>query len=393
MKVALTCPASLPATQFGGILFLGVHIAEKLSTRGIEITIYTTDLDFAKDVNHFNPKMPRIEQMSGFTIKRSHVFFKIKLFFVNPGIYRQIKNDNPDIIHAIGIRGFQALASALFAKFNHKPLVISDQGGLYSHPDYRTGIGKLLYKIQEPAIRFIVNQANRIIVANEYERSLFLKYCDASKTFIIENGIDFENLQKIPFDFKAKYKIKNRFLLFLGRFNKVKGIDTLIDAFSLVCKKTDLEDVILVIMGSDFGYKKQMIEQIKREKIEHRVIVIEKPLRDEVISAYHACKFLVLPSRWEMSPLTHLEGFACKKTVVSTNVFGIPGVVQNGNNGILVDPGEPTQLSEAISTLLHDEDMLETFGKNGWDFVRMNCTSDRMAEKVLNVYNSVLNKN
>ena len=51
MKIALVCPASLPATQFGGILFLGVDIAKELSNKNHEVTIYTTDLDFAN-----NPK-------------------------------------------------------------------------------------------------------------------------------------------------------------------------------------------------------------------------------------------------------------------------------------------------------------------------------------------------
>ena len=51
MKIGISCPASLPATQFGGILFLGVDIAKELSNKNHEVTIYTTDLDFAN-----NPK-------------------------------------------------------------------------------------------------------------------------------------------------------------------------------------------------------------------------------------------------------------------------------------------------------------------------------------------------
>ena len=51
LKIALVCPASLPATQFGGILFLCVDIARELSKIGNDITIFTTDMDFAN-----NPK-------------------------------------------------------------------------------------------------------------------------------------------------------------------------------------------------------------------------------------------------------------------------------------------------------------------------------------------------
>ena len=47
MKIALVCPASLPATQFGGIVFLAVDLAREISKMGHHVTIYTTDLDFS----------------------------------------------------------------------------------------------------------------------------------------------------------------------------------------------------------------------------------------------------------------------------------------------------------------------------------------------------------
>ena len=47
MKIALVCPASLPATQFGGIVFLAVNLADEMSKLGHDVTIYTTDLDFS----------------------------------------------------------------------------------------------------------------------------------------------------------------------------------------------------------------------------------------------------------------------------------------------------------------------------------------------------------
>ena len=51
MKIALICPASLPATQFGGILFLCVDVARECSNNGHNVTIYTSDLDFANNLH------------------------------------------------------------------------------------------------------------------------------------------------------------------------------------------------------------------------------------------------------------------------------------------------------------------------------------------------------
>ena len=113
MRIALVCPASLPATQFGGILFLAVDIATELSKEGHVTTIFTTDLDFANNPKFFNKKLPRIEKVNNFLINRTHVWFAYKLFFVNPGIYSQLIKDKPDIIHTIGVRSFQSFAAAL----------------------------------------------------------------------------------------------------------------------------------------------------------------------------------------------------------------------------------------------------------------------------------------
>ena len=97
MKIALVCPASLPATQFGGIMFLCIHIAKKLSNDAHTLTIYTTDPDFGNNTNSFNRNLPREEKIENFTIKRSHVWFSIFLFFINPGIFKQMLSDNFDI--------------------------------------------------------------------------------------------------------------------------------------------------------------------------------------------------------------------------------------------------------------------------------------------------------
>ena len=236
MKIAFTCPASLPATQFGGIMFLCIDLARELSKNGHDVNIYTTDLDFANNPKTFNKNLPRYENIDKFKIFRSHVWFSIGLFFVNPGMYFQMMKDKPDIIHAIGIRSFQAYIAALVAKKKNIPLVISDQGGLTTHPSliHENKIKKILYKIQIPMIRFIINQASKISVANEYEKRIFLNFCDDSKIVIVRNGINLEKLHVTNFNFREQYNVKEPFILFLGRFDKVKGIDVLFKAINLI---------------------------------------------------------------------------------------------------------------------------------------------------------------
>ena len=150
MKIALVCPASLPATQFGGIVFLPIDLAREFSELGHDVTIYTSDLDFADGPTKFNKALPRLEKFEKFKINRTHVWFSVKLFFVNPAIYKQIKNDNPDIIHTIGLRSFQSLMAWFVSKKTNIPLVVSDQGGLTTHPFLKQSglFFKIIYKIQ-----------------------------------------------------------------------------------------------------------------------------------------------------------------------------------------------------------------------------------------------------
>ena len=392
MKIALTCPASLPATQFGGILFLGIYIAKYLSNIGHEVTIYTSDLDFANNASTFNKKLLSQEKIGKYFIKRTHVWFSTFLFFVNPGMYKQMINDDFDIIHAIGVRSFQAFIATLVSKRKKIPLVISDQGGLTTHPDLKKSslIKRILIEIQKPMIKFVINHASKVLVANEYEKNIFLNFCNESKITIIKNGIDLNELKPSEVDFNQKYNISQKFILFLGRFHTVKGIDTLLESLNQIKNNKSLKDLKIILMGVDFGYQHDMEKKISELDLSKKILVIKKPPREDVISAYQNCKFLVLPSKWELSPLTPLEGFAFKKTVISTTAHGIPYTIQNNENCILVEPGNPTELSQAILNLLDDEKKCEELGNSGYNLVHSLCNSERMVNDIMNIYKQLI---
>lgn len=391
MKIALTCPASLPATQFGGIMFLCVHVAKKLSNEGHDLTIYTTDLDFA-NTTKFNKKLPKEEKIDNFIIKRTHVWMSSFLFFFNPGMYNQMMNDNFDVIHTVGIRSFQAFISAIVSKRKKIPLIISDQGGLTTHPDLKNGSlkKKFLIQLQKPLVKFIINQASNVIVANEYEKKIFLDFCNEEKISIVKNGIDLNELKLSDVNFKNKYKINDEFILFLGRFHVVKGIDTLLEAINLIKNHLTFKKYKIVIMGVDFGFESEMFELIKKFNLSEQVIVIKNPPRLDVLSAYSQSKFLVLPSKWELSPLTPLEGFAFKKAVISTTAHGIPFTLTNNENSILVNPNDFKELANAIIDLLENSKKCDNLGSSGFKLIHEICNSDTMSLNYLKIYQKFL---
>ncbi len=397
MKIGLVSPASLPATQFGGILFLMLDIAREASNLGHEVTIYTTDLDFANNPYTFNKNLPKKEKIDNFHIVRSHVWFYKQLFFVNPGMYFQMIRDSQDVIHTIGLRSFQSLVAAFVAKKKNIPLIISDQGGLTTHPDLiqNSTSKKLLYRLQLPFIKFIIKQASKIIVPNEYEKQIFLDRHfgleNSEKITIIKNGVNMSSLTS-TINFKKKYDLDMPFILFLGRFSRVKGLDILLNAIKIIKNSNFSKQIKFVIMGVDFGFQQQMFEMIKKLDIKNMVHVIKNPPRDDVIAAYRETEFLVLPSRWELSPLTPLEGFVFKKSIISTNVHGIPSTINNGENCILIENEDFEELATQIMKLINDPDMCIKLGEAGYNMVQNECNSKSMTEKILNVYNKLINR-
>ena len=391
MKIALVCPASLPATQFGGIVFLAVDLAREISALGHDVTIYTTDLDFSNGPNKFSKELPRIEKFENFTIKRTHSWFSVKLFFINPSIYKQLSEDKPDIIHTIGLRSFQSIMAWLVSKKTNVPLISTDQGGLTTHPFLEQSgiIFKLIYKIQDHFIKSVLKHSSIVCAANEYEKKIFLELYEKSNVEIVRNGVNLKSLVSNK-NFKEHYSIDSNFILFVGRFSKSKGIDVLLDAINKI--KDDLVklNTKLVIMGVDFGYESDMMTTIQQNDLGRVIKIIKNPPREDVISAYGESELLVLPSVWELSPLVPLESFAFKKPVISTNSHGIPYTVQHNKNGILVEPDNPTQLANAIKNLLENPDLVKKLGEEGYNFVKSECNCVSMASNVFNLYQKTM---
>jgi len=201
-----------------------------------------------------------------------------------------------------------------------------------------------------------------------------------------------KDFERVKINFRKKYLINEQFILFVGRFNKVKGIDVLIHALNLMKKDTTIMNLKLIIMGVDFGFENEMFKMIKDMNLEKIIKVIKNPPREDVIAAYSECEFLVLPSRWELSPLTHLEGFTFKKTVISTKVHGIPSTVKNNENAILINSDDPKELAESIQKLQKNSKLKMELGMAGYNLVHNECNSKLMAKNVLDVYNDVVSK-
>jgi glycosyltransferase involved in cell wall biosynthesis len=164
-----------------------------------------------------------------------------------------------------------------------------------------------------------------------------------------------------------------QYILCVAMHNEKKGIDVLLQAFSLLQKVAPL--LTLVLVGD--GHLRSDLETLaKTLGISNKVKFLGRKGRPEVAKLILHCEIFVLPSRAEPFGIVLIEAMACRKPVVATMVGGIPEIVENGKNGILVEPDNPKALAEALIAMLQDQDLRSSLATNGYFTVQRSFSSE-----------------
>ncbi len=170
----------------------------------------------------------------------------------------------------------------------------------------------------------------------------------------------------------------------IGRLSPEKGFDNLIDAVYRLKTGIGLK---LIIIGE--GPLKEKL-QIKINKMGVSDSVF---LTGYLPGARKYMKFFdvfVLPSLTEGLPITLLEAMLSKIPVIATKVGGIPEVLQNGKGGVLVEPGKPEALAEAILQIHNNPELCEQFVNLSYNEVKMKYSSKNMALDYADVYRKII---
>jgi glycosyltransferase involved in cell wall biosynthesis len=150
----------------------------------------------------------------------------------------------------------------------------------------------------------------------------------------------------------------------VARLEPEKGHPTLLEAWPAVLRS--VPDAYLLIVGE--GSRREALEALTRDlRIAHRVVFTGR--RDDVPAVTAALDVAVLPSYREAQGLSILEALALSRPVVASNVGGIPEMITDGVNGLLVPPHDPDALATAIVRLLQDHPLADTLGRAGHDMV------------------------
>src|SRR4029079_19216509 len=109
-----------------------------------------------------------------------------------------------------------------------------------------------------------------------------------------------------------------------------------------------------------------------------RVRFLGRKGRPQVADLMQRCEMFVLPSRAEPFGIVLIEAMACRKPVIATRVGGIPEIIEDGQNGILVEPDNPEKLAEAIIRVLKNRDLQTSLANCGYAVVHERFSSEAM---------------
>lgn len=251
--------------------------------------------------------------------------------------------------------------------------------------------------------RQVLRRANRIVVATlaELTQLRFLYHADANKMTVIPPGVDTGHFYQIPAD-EAKQFIgldpENRMILFVGRIEPLKGVDTLIQAMSCLDKNLTNKEcpVHLAIIGGEPDVKpKDMSQEMARLQkmcddmcMGGMVVFLGKRAQDTLPYYYSAAEVLVMPSLYESFGMVALEAMACGTPVIASEVGGLGYLVQNGVTGYTVPDREPAELCDKLSVLLGDHELRRQMGERAAEYAG-DYAWEKIASSIIKVYEEV----
>ncbi len=246
--------------------------------------------------------------------------------------------------------------------------------------------------------RRVLRRADRIIAATiaEATQLRFLYRAEQRKLAIIPPGVDTSHFYPIPADEAKQFlglKPENRMVLFVGRIEPLKGVDTLIQAMACLDSQEIHRPVHLAIIGGEpDAIPEDMTEEMTRLQklcdelcMGGMVVFLGMRGQDTLPYYYSAAEVVVMPSLYESFGMVALEAMACGTPVIASEVGGLGYLVQNDVTGFTVPDSDPSALCDKLSALLGDADLREAMGTSAAEY-SLDYAWEKIAGRIIEVY-------
>jgi glycosyltransferase involved in cell wall biosynthesis len=355
----------------GGTEKQAQRLAKKLKERGVTISLLTREVKGC----------PSREEIDGITVFRKIKTIELGILwgisYILSTLFFLIRfRKGYNLIHCHHLQGFHSLASLLVKGLLNKKVIVKVAGG---------GESGDLYVIKERKLGRLylqfIKRADRIIsVSREITSQLRENGFSESIIQEIPNGVDTSEF--IPRELPLSSG--ERVLIYVGRLDPLKGLDDLLKAFKKVSER--YPETRLVLVGD--GPERTNLIQLALELGISNAVSFEG-IQEEVKTYLRRGEIFTFPSLTEGLSNVLLEAMACGLPVVATRIGGNTELIEDGLNGVLVNPRDPDELAEAIITLLANPEKSKQMGRGGRKIVEEKYSLDRIADEYLMLYQNL----
>ncbi len=224
------------------------------------------------------------------------------------------------------------------------------------------------------------------VAVSEAARDAVARYFPGEYT-IVPNGIDYERFADGSAPLPV-YADRRPTILFLGRLEKRKGFQFLLEAFAQV--RMLVPDARLLVAGAYTKEDKEpFVVQARRNGIRgvHFIGYVPEELKPRL---FHSCDVCCVPSTgFESFGIVLLEAMAAGRPLVASNIPGYRCVMTDGREGLFVEPGDPQGLAAALIRLLRDPELRSRMGAQGKETARR-FDWEKVAGQLLSLYQALL---
>ena len=378
MKIALVSPYDYPYP--GGVVKHIFYLDKEFRRLGHDVRIIAACSEDVGDVP------PQVIKVSG-SIVPIPAAGSVARITLSPRVYRRVKKilkrEQFDVIHL-----HEPMTPALpLAVLRHTPLspqsVVVGTFHAYresNHPGY---------EYAKPIFERFFSRLDGRIAVSEAVREYLTPYFPGDYR-IIPNGIDLERFGDPalrPFERFDDGKLN---ILFVGRLEKRKGFKYLLQAFAQV--KKSVPQARLMVVGAYDKEDKEPFVLYARENRLRDVRFIGQVSEDDLPRYYRTCHVFCAPSTgFESFGIILLEAMAAGRPIVASNIDGYRGVVDDGMEGLLVQPEDERRLAEALIHLLKDPALRERMGRQG-QATATDYAWHKVAQQVLDYYRELLER-
>lgn len=397
-----TCPlASIEGKETGGMNVYVLELSKKLASLGIKIDIYTRAQDDSDNqVVNFDDNLRIIHLTAG---PKSHIDKKELINFIPEFVsnfekFTAKENIDYQILHChyylSGLIGLE------LQKKKNIPIIQTFHTLALMKNLVARSLNEQETNQRVEAEKLLVQKVQKIIAPSESDMN-YLRYLynsDPKKISVITPGVNTKIFKPINKN-NAKEKVganeNHKIILFVGRIEPLKGIDSLMFAMKILTTRNPSLPVCLWIVGGDISQAKTSSKELQRLEslqatlgLNTYVKFVGQKDQTQLPFYYNAADIVVMPSHYESFGMATLESMACGTPVITTNVSGISTLLDDKHKSLITSAHNPLLLASDIEELLLNEKLLKDVSK-GLSQQVQDLDWKTIAQKVIALYDKI----